>query len=69
MFDLCKVKHRQIFRGISKMDASACMICGHGGHSISRCPELVAPLRDGFYTGGGGGGGHSHDEEDGAETT
>ena len=46
------------------MDSSACMICGHGGHTVTRCPELVAPLRDGFYRGGGNGGGHSHDEDD-----
>jgi hypothetical protein len=52
---------------MSKMDSVACMICGYGGHMISRCPELVAPLRDGFYRGGGGGGGHSHDEDDQGE--
>ena len=47
------------------MDAGACMICGYGGHAVSRCPELVSPLRGGFYSGGGGGGGgHGHDDDD-----
>ena len=48
------------------MDSAACMICGHGGHTVNRCPELVDPLRDGFYRGGGGGGdgGHSHDDDE-----
>ena len=47
------------------MDVGACMICGGGGHSVSRCPELVSPLRGGFYSGGGGGGGgHGHDDDD-----
>lgn len=45
-------------------DASKCCVCGEQGHIGARCPELCAPLRPGFYTGGGGGGGHSHDEDD-----
>ena len=50
---------------MSIMDTGACMICGYGGHAVSRCPELVAPLRGGFYSGGGGGGGgHGHDDDD-----
>ena len=43
---------------------SACTICGHESHGNRVCPELVLPLRDGFYKPQGGGGGHSHDEED-----
>lgn len=46
------------------MDSAACMICGYGGHTVNRCPELVTPLRGGFYSGGGGGGGHGHDDDD-----
>ena len=46
------------------MDTGACMICGYGGHSVSRCPELVAPLRGGFYSGGGGGGGGGGGDDD-----
>ena len=46
------------------MDSAACMICGHGGHTVNRCPELVDPLRDGFYRGGGGGGGGGGDDDD-----
>ena len=43
---------------------SACSICGHESHGTRVCPELVLPLRDGFYKPQGGGGGHSHDEDD-----
>lgn len=39
------------------------MICS-STHYSSLCPELYAPLKQGFYTGGGGGGGHSHDDDD-----
>ena len=46
------------------MDAGVCMICGNGGHAVSRCPELVAPLRGGFYSGGGGGGGGGGGDDD-----
>lgn len=46
------------------MESTACMICGHGGHMVNRCPELVAPLRDGFYRGGGGDGGGGHGDDD-----
>ena len=46
------------------MDATACMICGNGGHTVNRCPELVSPLRGGFYSGGGGGGGGHGDDDD-----
>lgn len=45
--------------------ASPCSICKEGGHRESKCPELRAPLREGFQGGGGGGGGgHDHDEEE-----
>jgi hypothetical protein len=43
---------------------SACSICGHESHGTRVCPELVLPLRDGFYKPQGGGGGHSHDEDE-----
>jgi hypothetical protein len=50
---------------LAPQDSAACMICGYGGHPVNRCPELVAPLRGGFYSGGGGGGGgHGHDDDD-----
>lgn len=50
---------------MSIMESAACMICGYGGHTVNRCPELVSPLRGGFYSGGGGGGGgHGHDDDD-----
>jgi hypothetical protein len=45
------------------MDSGVCMICNHAGHSAAYCPELVDPLREGFYSGGGGGG-HSHEDDD-----
>ena len=45
-------------------DASKCCVCGEQGHTGARCPQLYAPLREGFYTGGGGGGGHSHDDDE-----
>jgi len=40
------------------------MICERPGHHPNHCPALVAPLKEGFYTGGGGGGGHSHDDDE-----
>ena len=43
---------------------SSCMICGHMSHGLRVCPELVEPLRDGFYKPQGGGGGHAHDDDD-----
>ena len=46
------------------MNSVMCMICGHGTHEGSHCPDLVADLRVGFYRGGGGGGGHTHDDEE-----
>lgn len=33
-------------------------------HGLRVCPELVEPLRDGFYKPQGGGGGHAHDDDD-----
>ena len=42
---------------------TACQIC-NGSCGPSRCAELWAPLRNGFFKGGGGGGGHSHDDDD-----
>ena len=40
-----------------------CTICQQGGHRASKCPELTAPLRPGFFAPSGGGG-HSHDDDD-----
>ena len=45
------------------MQAAPCQIC-NGSCGPSRCAELWAPLKDGFFKGGGGGGGHSHDDDD-----
>jgi hypothetical protein len=47
------------------VEMSACRICGNESHSNQVCPELVMPLRDGFYRPQGGGG-HSHEEDDDA---
>ena len=47
------------------VEMSACRICGNGSHDNQVCPELVIPLRDGFYRPQGGGG-HSHEEDDDA---
>lgn len=41
-----------------------CSNCKDRGHNAEKCPELWAPLRDGFYTGGGGGGGGGGDDEE-----
>lgn len=46
-------------------NAATCSICNKHDHSENRCPELRAPLKEGFYTGGGvsrGGGGDDEDE-------
>lgn len=45
------------------MNSQTCSIC-RDGHRTEKCPELYAPLGDGFYRGGGGGGSHSHDEDE-----
>jgi hypothetical protein len=42
------------------MEQVACLICKKLSHNESNCPELVEPLKNGFYTGEHGGG----DEED-----
>lgn len=44
--------------------AAACSICNKHDHSDSRCPELRAPLKEGFYTGGGVSRGGGGDEDD-----
>jgi len=31
---------------------------------MMKCPDLTAPLKPGFYSGGGGGGSHSDDEDE-----
>lgn len=32
------------------MNETPCTVCGEGGHHVSKCPSLVAPLKDGFYS-------------------
>jgi len=46
------------------MESTPCMICNHGGHSVTRCPVLVDPLREGFYRGQAEPGGHDHDDDE-----
>jgi hypothetical protein len=44
---------------------SACSICGNQSHGLRICPELVNPLKDGFFSPqGGSGGGGGEEEED-----
>jgi hypothetical protein len=43
---------------------SACSICGNQNHGLRICPELVNPLKDGFYRPQGGSGGGGGEEED-----
>lgn len=43
------------------MNPIPCEICKCGGHTITSCPELIGPLKDGFYSGKHEEGGH--DEE------
>jgi hypothetical protein len=45
------------------MEHGQCCLCGERGHVASGCPDLVAPLKEGFQGGQGGGGGHDHDED------
>ena len=46
------------------MQSSAhCSVCNSGGHAATRCPELRAPLKEGFYMGGGVSKGSSDDDE------
>lgn len=44
------------------MEHGQCCLCGERGHVASGCPDLIAPLKEGFQ-GGGSGGGHDHDED------
>jgi len=44
---------------------SACSICGNQNHGLRLCPELVNPLKDGFYRPQGGSGGGGGEEEEG----
>ena len=30
------------------MNETPCQVCGEGGHHLSKCPSLVAPLQPGF---------------------
>lgn len=49
---------------IFRMNTVACSVCKEAGHHTSRCPELSAPLKPGFFAPSGGGGGHSHDDDE-----
>ena len=46
------------------MNIETCTMCGEGGHTQRKCPELRTPLKEGFQKGEGGGGGHSHDDDE-----
>jgi len=46
------------------MNSSPCSLCNEQGHNHMRCPDLTAPLRPGFHSGGDGGGGHGEDEDE-----
>ena len=46
------------------MQSSTCLICKESDHSVTRCPTLVEPLKEGFFTGGPSQGSHSHDDEE-----
>ena len=41
-----------------------CGNCKERGHCSEKCPELWAPLKEGFYKGGGGGGGGGGGDDD-----
>jgi hypothetical protein len=36
------------------MNICTCGYCGEGGHSLSKCPELRTPLKEGFTSERGG---------------
>ena len=44
--------------------AGVCSNCKERGHYAEKCPELWAPLKEGFYKGGGGGGGGGGGDDD-----
>ena len=46
------------------MNGSTCSLCNEQGHNHMRCPDLTAPLRPGFHSGGDGGGGHGGDDDE-----
>lgn len=41
-----------------------CSVCKSQGHTVSNCPQLSDPLKNGFYSGGGRGGDGSGDDND-----
>lgn len=51
-------------RAITMNSVCPCSHCGERDHEPWRCPELRAPLREGFYKGGGGGGGGGGGDDD-----
>ena len=46
------------------MNPIPCTICKEEGHTAGKCPTLVDPLKQGFYTGGGAGGGGGGEEDE-----
>lgn len=44
--------------------ASACTICSQHTHRTSKCPELWADTKEGFYSGGGSNRDYGDGEED-----
>lgn len=45
------------------MNTVPCSVCKEAGHHPRECPELIQPLKPGFFAPSGGGG-HSHDDDD-----
>jgi hypothetical protein len=46
------------------MQSSTCLVCKESDHSVTRCPTLVEPLKEGFFTGGPSQGSHSHEDDE-----
>lgn len=46
------------------MNQFPCSVCQEAGHKSSHCPELSAPLKQGFYAPPAGARGHSDDEDE-----
>jgi hypothetical protein len=46
------------------MQSAACAVCNKAGHPSTKCPELTAPLKPGFFSGGGGGRPSGDDEDE-----
>ncbi len=46
------------------MNEVTCTVCGEGGHHVSKCPSLLAPLQPGFPKMSGPPPGSGDDEDD-----